>query len=115
MDNGTFVATYIVLVQVGFWLTAALLIFYTAIAPWYKYAAGRYIWGLLLAIFFVLSVSMVRLVFGEFPFRRELALGTFGGFLVAELLVGIGIYRAQIKHYHKNKFIKEFKESHREQ
>lgn len=97
MDNGTFIAVYIVMLHIGFAITTFVLLFYSVVAPWYRTAAGRYIWGLLLSLSLVLSVSEVRILFGEFPYRREIALVAFGGFLAAIFAVGVGIYRAQFK------------------
>lgn len=113
MDNETYLVVSRVVFLIGFVVSGLVWLFYTIVAPWYKVAAGRYIWSLLLAIFLVLSVSVVRLVFGDFPFRREIAIGAFVGFLIALLSVGIGIYRAQIASCRKKRFIKEFRESHR--
>lgn len=64
---------------------------------------GRLVWALFLAITLVLSVSIVRLLIGDFPFRMELALGTFALFNLVVTLCGYGIYRTQIKGYLKIK------------
>jgi len=107
MSDETYLVAVRVLFMVGFAITFLVWISYTILAPWYKQAAGRYIWGLLFAILMVLSISAVRIVFGEFPFRKELAFISIGLFFISIGAVGIGIYRAQFRRYRYTKLRKE--------
>lgn len=101
MDTKTYVAWYTALMVYGQFASLVTLIGYTFLAPWYKHPMGRLVWALFLAITLVLSVSFVRLIIGDFPFRMEFALGTFALFNLMITACGYGIYRAQIKGYLK--------------
>lgn len=68
---------------------------------------GWVVWALFLAISLVLSVSIIRLYFGDFPFRREVTLSTFILFDVVLTACGYGIYTTQIKGYIKKKALEK--------
>lgn len=104
----------IVEVAIGFFVTALVTIFYGLIAPWYKQSAGRYIFGLLLALTLVLANSFVRLFFPAFDQQRIGGMVLFGFYILAILSVGAGIYSAQIGRYKRKKFIEREKERHRQ-
>ncbi len=107
MDVNTFAFVSRVLIIVGWSVTFVVWLGYTSMAPWYKYSAGRYIWGLLLAILAVLSTTMLRFIFPGLPFRMELILATLALLDLALFGMGVGIYKAQILRYHKAKFVQE--------
>lgn len=114
MDVNTFAFVSRVLVIIGWSVTFVVWLGYTAVAPWYKYSAGRYIWGLLFAILATLSTTMLRFIFPGLPYRMELILGTLALFDLAMILMGVGIYKAQILRYHKAKFVQQEREKHRQ-
>ncbi len=101
-------------VIIGFVVTALVTIFYGVIAPWYKQSAGRYIFALLLAITLVLTNSMIRILFPGLPGTPIAGIVLFGFYILAMVSIGIGVYKAQIGHYRRKKFIKEEKERHRQ-
>lgn len=107
MDTNTYITWYTAGVIYGTFATVGAFLGYSFLAPWYKHPMGRLVWALFLAIALVLSVSFVRLIIGDYPFRREVALGTF---ILLDLVItacGYGIYKAQIKGYIKKKALEK--------
>lgn len=99
---------------IGWAVTALVTVFYGIIAPWYKQSAGRYIFGLLLALTLVLTNSMIRIFFPGFDGGRIGGIVLFGFYIVAMVSIGVGVYKAQICHYRRMKFIRREKERHRQ-
>lgn len=91
------------LIVVGWSITTVVWLGYSVIAPWYKISAGRYIWGLLTALFGLFSVFLAIIILDDFDFRREFILVSLLGYCFGVLGIGIGIYRAQIVRYYKAK------------
>jgi len=107
MDAETFVSVSRLLIIIGWVITFVTWLGYTAIAPWYKYSAGRYIWGLLFTILGILGSSLLRFFFPGFPYREEAIILALVMFDLALLGMGIGIYKAQIFRYHKAKTLEK--------
>lgn len=110
MDANTFAFVSRILTIMGWCISLVVWLGYTAVAPWYKIAAGRYIWGLLTSIMLLLSVTISRFLFPGLPFRQELILFALIAFNIAMLSVGVGIYKAQILRYYKAKFVQKERE-----
>lgn len=98
----------------GFAITAIVTLFYGIVAPWYKQSAGRYIFGLLLALTLILSHTILRIWIPSLDPYRFGSILLFGFYIVAIASIGFGVYRAQIGHYKKNRFIRQEKERHRQ-
>lgn len=101
-------------ILIGFAVTGLVTLFYGVVAPWYKQSAGRYIFGLLLALTLILLNTVVRVFFPTFDNGRLFGLILFAFYIIAILAVGVGIYHAQITHWRKKRFIKREKETHRQ-
>lgn len=104
----------IVEILIGFVVTALVTVFYGVVAPWYKQSAGRYIFALLLALSLVLTNTIVRVFFPTFDNGRLFGIILFGFYIFAIGSIGIGVYKAQIGHWKKKRFIREEKERHRQ-
>lgn len=101
-------------ITIGWGITLLVTGMYGIVAPWYKVAAGRYIFGLLLSLTAVLSNTVFHIFFPDAVGSAILAVILFAYYVVAVLAIGIGIYRAQINGYRKKKFVVEEKERHRQ-
>jgi hypothetical protein len=112
MNTDTYMAVIMSLTITGWSLSLIVWAGYTAAAPWYSTSAGRQIWALLGSILAVLSISMLRIAFDDFPFRRELIVFAMSLFDIALLGMGITIYRAQVLRYHKAKYLKTQKDKY---
>lgn len=99
---------------IGYVITALVTVFYGVIAPWYKHSAGRYIFGLLLAISLVLTNSMIRIFFPQYDEGRYFGIVLFGFYIFAMVSIGVGVYNAQIGHWKRKRFIKNEQERHRQ-
>lgn len=107
MDRETLTAVYTVVIVIDFVMTASILIGYTVLAPWHKYAVGRQIAGLLFSLTLLFGVSVVRLFFRGLPFLGEIMLGMVILLTVAIGFLGYGIYSVQIKKYLKKRALKK--------
>ncbi len=113
MDSETYIKIYMIFMQILAVEALIVWIMFSFGAPWYKYQAGWTIWGLLGSITLILSVFVLRVIFGEFPFRRELATITLLLLPIALGSVGISIYctrRKQIQIKKLAEFEKAVKE-----
>lgn len=105
----------VVEVIIAYVVTALVTVFYGVIAPWYKQAAGRYIFYLLLSLALLLTNSVIRFLFPNFvDGGRIIGIFLFGFYIVSIVLIGNGIYKAQITHWNKRRFISKEKERHRQ-
>lgn len=101
-------------IAIGFVITALVTIFYGIVAPWYKQSAGRYIFGLLLALTLILTNSVLRLFVPHFDEGRYFGVLLFGFYIFAMVSIGVGVYNAQIRHWRKKRFVKSEQERHRQ-
>ena len=113
MDRNEYIQVARFLVISGWSLTFIVWVGYSAVAPWYKYSAGRYIWGLLTALLALFTTVVLGYAFDGYPLQRELVLVTLLLYSFSMLGMGVGIYKAQILRYHKAKFIKSERERHK--
>jgi fucose 4-O-acetylase-like acetyltransferase len=113
MDSDTFLFFTRLLIGIGWSVALVVWLGYTLVAPWHKYSAGRYIWGLLGGIVAVLSASMLRFLIPGIPFRMEIIIFTLALFDAALIGMGWGIYKAQILRYHKAKILQKHRENHK--
>jgi len=104
MDVNTFVFWSRLLTIIGGCSTFVVWLGYSALAPWYKYSAGRYIWGLLTAIVILLGITIFRFLVPGMPFRQPLIIFGLVAFDLSIIGMGIGIYKAQVLRYYKYKF-----------
>lgn len=114
MDIESYRNTVQFLMVAGFVITFIVWVGYSVAAPWYKYSAGRYIWGLLTSLTGLFTVFVARYILEGYPFQRELILITLMLYCFAMLGMGYGIYKAQILRYHKAKFVQSERERHRQ-
>lgn len=104
MDVNTFVFWSRLLTVIGGCTTFVVWLGYSVLAPWYKYSAGRYIWGLLTALTVLLGITISRFILPSMEYRMVLILGGLALFDIAILGMGVGIYKAQVLRYYKYKF-----------
>lgn len=110
MDTRELLQFYIVLIQIGFVATFVVTCFYGFIAPWWREPTGRYIFSLLAALSLTLATSVVRIYFREWPYSILFGIIFFSFYIVAVIVMGVGIYNAQIKRYLKIRLDKATKE-----
>lgn len=110
VDTETFLRIYTILMQFLVVESIVVWLIFSFGAPWYKYQAGWTIWGLLGSIAVIFVVFVLRQVFGEFPFRRELVLITLSLLPLALGLVGISVICARRKRIERRKLIEFEKE-----
>ena len=115
MDVNTFVFWSRLLTVIGGSSTLVVWLGYTALAPWYKYSAGRYIWGLLTAIVILLTITILRFLIPGLPYRQQLILFGLVAFDISIMGMGIGIYKAQVLRYYKAKFATQERIKHSNQ
>jgi hypothetical protein len=104
MSAETFLYWSRLLMVIGGCTTLIVWLGYTALAPWYKYSSGRYIWGLLTAILALLVITIMRFIIPGYPFRFQLVIAGLILFDIAIIGMGFGIYNAQVLRYYKAKF-----------
>jgi hypothetical protein len=102
-------------VFLGTVITVVVTVGYGLIAPWYKQAAGRYIFGLLLSLSLLLANTVTGIFWqGLGDGRRVIGAVLFALYIIAISAIGFGIYRAQLNGYRRRKFVEQEKERHRQ-
>lgn len=101
---------YIVLIQIGFVITFIVALFYGVITPWYKTLEGMYIFSLLAALSLTLGTTVIRIYFREWPYSLLLGIIFFSFYIVAVIVMGVGIYNTTIKRYLRLKALRNVKE-----
>ena len=110
MDTNQFIELYRPLIVVAFIVSVINWLGYTILAPWYKSVIGRIVWTKFLANVLILFTPFMQVMFSGLPFRYEFSLFSMAFFIVAIVLVGIGIYKTQIKGYLSHKKAKRYAE-----
>lgn len=98
--DAVLLGTYIVEVQIGFLCTLIVAGLYGFIAPWWKTTEGRYVFGLIASLALVLGNTTLRIWFrDDYPYTIIIGVVLFAFYIVAVIVMGVGIYRATIKRY----------------
>lgn len=103
MDVNTFLEFYRPLIITAFIVSLINWLGYTVLAPWYKSAMGRIVWTKFLANVLILFTPFMQVMFRDVPWRYEFSIGALTFFVIAITIVGVGIYKTQIRGYLFNK------------
>lgn len=103
MDVETFVELYRPLIVIAFIVSLINWLGYTILARWYRTPMGRIVWTKFLANVLILFTPFMQVMFSGFPFRYEFSIGSLAFFIFAITIVGVGIYKTQLKGYIKDR------------
>ena len=103
MDVSTFVEIYRPLIVIAFVISLINWLGYSFLAPWYKTPMGRIVWTKFLANVLILFTPFAQFLFSTVPFRYEYSLFAIVFFIITIIIVGVAIYRSQIRGYLKYK------------
>lgn len=103
MDAETFVELYRPLIVIAFIVSLINWLGYTILARWYRTPMGRIVWTKFLANVLILFPAFSQVMFSGMPFRREYSIGALTFFVIAIVIVAVGIYKTQLKGYIKDR------------
>lgn len=86
-----------IIITAGLLCTVAVTILQALVTPWHRSMAGRSIFGLLVMLDIIIGLSAARVWFGDYPFRQQIILASFGLLIVAVLGIGATIIREQFR------------------